>query len=98
MDFGISFPVQAPNFHSLFFGKKILDLNPQDWINGTRDPGFAINNFQEGCFEIGFNVGDENEIQARIGVVSKNNTGQWAFISAVNEMKKIPRGTSMVGA
>jgi hypothetical protein len=76
-DFGISFPVQAPNFHSLFFGKKILNLNPQDWINGTRDPGFAINNFQEGCFEIGFNVGDENEIQARIGVVSKNNTGQW---------------------
>ena len=82
-DFGISFPVQAPNFYSLFFGKKILDLNPQDWINAITNDGVAINNFQEGCFEIGFNVGDENEIQARIGVVSKNNTGQCMAIISV---------------
>ena len=74
-NFGISFPVQAPNLHSLFFEKKILELNPQDWINGITNASVAINNFQDGCFEIGFNVGDENEIQARIGVVSKNNTG-----------------------
>jgi hypothetical protein len=75
-DFGISFPVNAPNFHSLFFGKKILGLNPQDWINGITDGDVSINNFQQGCFEIGFNVGEENEIQARIGVVTRNNTGQ----------------------
>ena len=76
-DFGISFPVQAPNFYSLFFEKKILELSPQDWINGITNPRVAVDNFQDGCFEIGFNVGDENEIQARIGVVSKNNAGEW---------------------
>ena len=50
-------------------------MNPQDWINATR-VSVLINDFQPGCYEIGFNVGDENEIQARIGIVSKNNTGQ----------------------
>ena len=51
-------------------------MNPQEWINGTTDESVVINNFKAGCYEIGFNVGDENEIQARIGIVSKNNTGQ----------------------
>jgi hypothetical protein len=74
-NFGISFPVQAPNLHSLFFGKKILQLNPQDWINGITADGVAINHFQSGCYEVGFNVGDKNEIQARMGVVSRNNSG-----------------------
>ena len=73
--FGISFSIQAPNLHSLFFEKKVLDMNAQDWINATR-VSVMINDFQPGCYEIGFNVGDENEIQARIGIVSKNNTGQ----------------------
>jgi hypothetical protein len=75
--FGISFPVNAPNFHSLFFEKQILDLNPEDWINAITEDVVSVNDFQEGCFEIGFNVGDENEIQARIGVVTKNNPGSW---------------------
>jgi hypothetical protein len=74
--FGISFPVQAPNLYSLFFEKKFLDMNPQDWIDGITDGNAVINNFDAGCYEIGFNVGDENEIQARIGIVSRNNTGQ----------------------
>jgi hypothetical protein len=74
--FGISFPVQAPNLYSLFFGKKVLGLNPQDWISSIMVDGVRMNDFQSGCYEVGFNVGDKNEIQARLGVVSKNNPGQ----------------------
>ena len=75
--FGISFPVQAPNLHSLFFEKKVLDMNAQQWIDATTLTGknVVLNDFKAGCYEIGFNVGDENEIQARIGIVCKNNTG-----------------------
>jgi hypothetical protein len=44
------------------------------WIDALED-GITNPAFEENCYETGFNVGDPNYVQARIGIVNLNNTG-----------------------
>ena len=43
--------------------------------DGITDPAF-----EENCYETGFNVGDPNYVQARIGIVNLDNTGRRGYL------------------
>jgi hypothetical protein len=73
--FSIQFPVQAPSIRSLFFQKNTLNIPKDLWINALED-GVTNPAFEENCYETGFNVGDPNYVQARIGIVNLNNPGR----------------------
>ncbi|CAB4025891.1 Hypothetical predicted protein, partial [Paramuricea clavata] len=68
--FNIQIPVAAPSLRSLFFEKTILNMTSQQWIDSLVQPATPM--FTPGCFEIGFNVGNESGAspRARIGIVS----------------------------
>ncbi|CAB4009104.1 Hypothetical predicted protein, partial [Paramuricea clavata] len=82
--FSIQFPVQAPSLRSLFFQKNTLNISKDLWINALED-NITEPAFEENSYEIGFNVGDSNHVQARIGIVSigrreLSNINWWDFI------------------
>ncbi|CAB4027074.1 Hypothetical predicted protein [Paramuricea clavata] len=66
--------VQAPSLLSLFFQKNTLNISKDLWNDALED-GIADPAFEENCYETGFNVGDPNYIQARIGIVNLDNPG-----------------------
>ena len=67
--FSIQFPVQAPSLRSLFFQNNTLNISKDQWIDALED-GITNPAFEENSYEIGFNVGDPNYVQARIGIVN----------------------------
>ena len=67
--FSIQFPVQAPSLRSLFFQNNTLNISKDQWIAALED-GITEPAFEENFYETGFNVGDPNHVQARIGIVS----------------------------
>ncbi|CAB3988808.1 Hypothetical predicted protein [Paramuricea clavata] len=73
--FNIQIPVEAPSLRSLFFEKRILNMNSQQWADSLVQDANPV--FTTGCFEIGFNVGNESEDapRARLGIVSTHGTG-----------------------
>ncbi|CAB4009015.1 Hypothetical predicted protein, partial [Paramuricea clavata] len=78
--FNIQIPVEAPSLRSLFFEKKILNMTSQQWVDSIAplwDDTISTPNFTAGCFEIGFNVGDEGGAapRARLGILSTHRAG-----------------------
>jgi hypothetical protein len=67
--FSIQFPVQAPSLRSLFFQNNTLNISKDQWINAL-ESNITEPAFEENLYETGFNVGDPNHVQARIGIVS----------------------------
>jgi hypothetical protein len=90
--FSIRFPVQAPSLRSLFFQKNTLTISKDLWIQALED-GITTPAFVENCYETGFNVGDPNHVQARIGIVNLDNPGRrqlsnincWEFSLSMRE-------------
>lgn len=75
LDFKIS--VQAPSMRSLFFEKRILNTNPQFWLDAIYiTPLRSEFNFVHGCYEAGFNVGNSTSVRARLGIVSLKKPGR----------------------
>ena len=66
--FSMQLPVLAPSLRSLFFEKTILNIDASEWLSKLE--GIVTPNFTTGCYESGFNVGDADNVQARIGIVS----------------------------
>jgi hypothetical protein len=58
----------------LFFGKRILDMTSQQWAEALVVPTTPI--FTTNCYEIGFNVGNESAVAARLGIVSTYGAGR----------------------
>jgi hypothetical protein len=80
--FSIQFPVNnvpAPSLRSLFFQKNTLNISKDLWIAALED-GITDPAFEENCYETGFNVGDPNYVQARIGIVNLDNTGRRGYL------------------
>ena len=73
--FSIQLPVQAPSLRSLFFQKKILNITFAQWMANRATHIPYLN--EPGCYESGFNVGDSDWVQARIGIVG---LGRWEFL------------------
>ena len=72
--FSIQIPVAAPSLRSLFFGKRILDMTSQQWVEALEVTPPPI--FTTDCYEIGFNVGNESAVAARLGIVSTYGAGR----------------------
>ena len=82
--FTIRIPVEAPSLRSLFFEKRILNMTSEQWVDSLE--GGASQVFTPGCFEIGFNVGNETGAppRARLGIVSTHDAGRHNYYSYRN--------------
>ena len=85
--FNIQIPVTAPSLRSLFFEKRILDMTSQQWADSLVVVANPI--FTPGCFEIGFNVGNEDTVRARLGIVTTHDGGRHITIIIVTEILKM---------
>ncbi|CAB3996584.1 Hypothetical predicted protein, partial [Paramuricea clavata] len=88
--FSIRIPVAAPSLRSLFFEKRILNMTSQQWFDSLQGSAFPM--FTPGCFEIGFNVGNETgaPLRARLGIVSTHGAGCPAAIFALGIGLHVP--------